>query len=140
MKSLFNIITALGITLGLSVAQAGDKKRDPANQGIVRGMPAKPPGSGMPPGAVGMPLPMDASCRRAAGMAAVKEALEDNDNNEDCSVSGMKVTKANLAYEITVACGEDDKDASEETVYLVKTRLKSKKTNACRATSVTVKE
>ncbi len=135
------MLVVLGLTLGLSVAQANDKKRTPATPPGAVGLPMpKPPGSGMPPGAVGMPLPPDASCRRAAGMAAVKEALENNDNNEDCSVSGLKVTKANSTYEVTVACGEDDREAGEETVYTVKTRLKSKKTNACRATSVVVKE
>ena len=92
------------------------------------------PGSGMPPGAVGMPAPMDASCRRAAGMAAVKEALDDNDNVKDCSVSSLSVVKLNLSYTVAVSCAEGENEG-ESTVYRVKTRLKSKKLNTCRAIS-----
>jgi hypothetical protein len=82
-----------------------------------------------------MPMPQDMSCRRAAGMAAVKDALENNDNTADCSSSSVRVDKMNSLYQVTVTCGNDQNDF-EETTYKVKTRLKSKKSNSCRVKSV----
>ena len=137
MKTLKLYAAIIGLSLCFSVVQAADKKDDKRHPNTMPpgalGMPIMP-GSGLPPGAVGMPAPMDASCRRAAGMAAVKEALDDNDNVKDCSVSSLTAVKLNLSYTVTVSCAEGENEG-ESTVYRVKTRLKSKKLNTCRAIS-----
>lgn len=126
----------LGLILCFSMAEAAEKaKRAPNDMppGAV-GMPMRP-GSGIPPHPVGLPAPVDGSCRRAAGMAAAKDALDDNDNSEDCSVSALSVVKMNSSYNVTVTCG-DNENETETKLYHVKTRLKSKKSDSCRAISV----
>ncbi len=138
MKSLGLL---LGFVMAFSFAQAADKAKDKravASPPIpAMGMPMHPSsgGTGIPPGAVGMPLPVDSTCRRTVGMAAVNDALENAEHGEDCLAQEISVVQPFKQYRVKVICTKGEEEG-EETTYIVKARMKSKKNRTCRTVSV----
>src|SRR4051812_13819484 len=103
-KMLFSLfMTAALAGFSANAKDSKDKKdRAPAAPPVL-GMPM-PHGSGMPPGAVGLPMPRDGACRRAAGMGAVAEALDELGHQMDCETQLVSTQELNLDYHVDVTC------------------------------------